>query len=388
MSQLNNKLGGNGALLVLLTAGHLMSDVYASFIVTLLPLWVHRFDLPFSAAGFLVFLRGAGMAVFEPMGGYYADSAARRLLPLGLLIVTLAMSCVGLAPSYFILILLILIATVGQSLFGPQAASEATHSSGSFRGLGLAIFLAGGSLGAALGPITIASLVDAAGIQRTWLMVFPGLLLVFLLYTKSAPRAGSPPGTKRSFDILGPISSGPALALAGVLVLRGAAEMGILAFLPILVEQKGGDLIAIGATVSVFKLSGALAAIIVGFLSDQRSWKPFMILSFLLAVVFLYSFLQADGYMALILVALLGATLLSSSSYTLVVAQNLLPERTSTASGLVFSLSVLGGGLGALCAGFLADSLGVQMALLVIGVTLPLAAALATIGIRDETNAV
>jgi FSR family fosmidomycin resistance protein-like MFS transporter len=108
-----------------------------------------------------------------------------------------------------------------------------------------------------------------------------------------------------------------------------------------------------------------------------------MILSFVLAAVLLYSFLQTEGFVALILVALLGFTLLSSSSYTLVMAQHLLPEQTSTAAGLVFSLSLLGGGVGALCEGFLADSLGVETALLVIGVTLPLAAAAVTMVIRE-----
>lgn len=369
--------------LALLVAGHLMSDVYASFIVTLLPLWLHLFDLPFSAAGLLVFLRGAGMAVFEPIGGHFADKTARRLFPLGLLVVTLAMSSVGFAPSYSILILLVLVATVGQSFFGPQAASEATRSSGSFRGLGLAVFLAGGSLGAALGPITIASLVNAGSIQTTWIMVLPGLLLSVLLYRQFGLRIGSPYKIGRSLDIPGAITLGPTLALACVLLLRGAAETGIMAFLPIFVDQKGSGLVAVGATVSVFKLSGAVGAVIAGFLSDQRSWKPFVILSFLLAVVLLYGFIQADGTMALILVALLGATLLSSSSYTLVLAQNLLPGRTSTAAGLVFSLTLLGGGLGALCEGFLADSLGVQMALLIIGVAFPLTAAAVAVGIRE-----
>jgi FSR family fosmidomycin resistance protein-like MFS transporter len=322
------------------------------------------------------------MAVFEPLGGYFADRTARLTFPFGLLIVTLAMSSVGWAPSYSTLILLVLIATVGQSLFGPQATSRVTHSSGSWKGLSLAIFLAGGSLGAALGPITIAFLVNMIGIQRTWLMVLPGLLLSILLYKNFASEVIAPEKSKMSLDIPSSTSLGPALALASVLLLRGAAETGIMAFLPLLIEQKGGDLIAVGATVSLFKLSGAAGAIIASFPSE-RSWKPTMILSFVLAAVLLYSFLQTEGFVALILVALLGFTLLSSSSYTLVMAQHLLPEQTSTAAGLVFSLSLLGGGVGALCEGFLADSLGVETALLVIGVTLPLAAAAVTMVIRE-----
>jgi len=383
MSQLKDKSGAKGDL-ALLSVAHLMSDVYASFIVMLLPLWVRRFDLPFSAAGFLVFSRGVSMAVFEPLGGYFADRAARLIFPFGLVIVTLSMSSVGWASNYTTLILLILIASVGQSLFGPQAVSTATHSSGSRKSLGLAIFLAGGSLGAALGPITVASLVNAVGLQRIWLMALPGLLLSALLYKKFAPGVGTLDKTKRSLDILSSIDVGPALALAGVLLLRGAAETGIMAFLPLLIEQKGGTLIAVGATVSLFKLSGAAGVIIAGSLSNRRSWKPVMILSFVLAAIFLYGFLQKEGFMALIFVALLGATLLSSSPYTLVMAQHLLPERTSTAAGLVFSLSLLGGGLGALCEGFLADGFGVETALLIIGVILPLGAAAATMGLREQ----
>jgi len=174
------------------------------------------------------------------------------------------------------------------------------------------------------------------------------------------------------------------LALAGVLLLRGAAETGILAFLPILVEQKGGTLITAGATLSVFKLSGAVGAIVAGFLSDRWTGKPLMLVSFLLSVVFLYGFVQVDGTVALILIALLGGALLSSSAYTMVVAQDLLPGRHSTAAGLFWSISLLGGGLGALVEGFLADGFGVETALLLLGVPLPLAAAALTLGIRDR----
>jgi len=215
-------------------------------------------------------------------------------------------------------------------------------------------------------------------------MALPGLLLSALLYKKFAPGIETLDRAKRSLDILSSINLGPALALAGVLLLRGAAETGFVAFLPLLIEQKGGGLIAVGATVSLFKLSGAAGVIIAGFVSDRKSWKPTMILSFVLAVVLLYGFLQTEGSRALVLAALLGATLHSSSSYTLVMAQHLLPERTSTATGLVFSLSLLGGGLGALCEGFLADGFGVETALLILGVILPLGAAAATMGLREQ----
>jgi predicted MFS family arabinose efflux permease len=64
-----------------------------------------------------------------------------------------------------------------------------------------------------------------------------------------------------------------------------------------------------------------------------------------------------------------------------VLARDLAPGRESTAAGLVFSLSVLGGGLGALAAGYLADAAGIETALLAAGLVLPLGAAAATLGV-------
>jgi FSR family fosmidomycin resistance protein-like MFS transporter len=383
MNDAQNKAGGK-ADVGLLAAGHFLGDVYGSLLVTLMPVWVSLFDLSFSAAGFLVFLRSAGMTFFEPVCGHLADTTRRQIFPLGLLLAAVTMSALGLVPSYAALLLLVFVSTVGSSIFGPQAVTTARRSSGSFRGLGVAIFLAGGSLGAAVGPISVATLVDRLGIRSTWLLVLPGLLLAIVLSKRFAPRAVDPNPAKSAVDVRVLLRSRPVLALAGVLLLRGAAETGILAFLPILVEQKGGTLITAGATLSVFKLSGAVGAIVAGFLSDRWTGKPLMLVSFLLSVVFLYGFVQVDGTVALILIALLGGALLSSSAYTMVVAQDLLPGRHSTAAGLFWSISLLGGGLGALVEGFLADGFGVETALLLLGVPLPLAAAALTLGIRDR----
>jgi FSR family fosmidomycin resistance protein-like MFS transporter len=345
------------------------------------------FGLSYSAAGFLVFMRSAGMTLFEPVCGHLADITRRPIFPLGLLVAAVTMSAMGLVPTYGILLLLAVLSTVGSSLFGPGAVSTAGGLSDTFRGLAVAIFLAGGSLGAAVGPVSVAALVDAWGVRSTWVLVLPGLFLSVILYLRFAPRATTPPSSQSAPDVLALLRSGPVLALAGVVLLRGAADGGILAFLPLLVEQKGGTLVAAGATLSLFKLSGAAGSILAGYLSDRWSGKPFTLLSFLLAIVFLYGFVQSDGVLALLLVALLGGALLSSSAYTLVMAQDLLPERQSTASGLFWSVSLLGGGLGALIEGLLADQYGIETALLLIGVLLPLAAAALTLGIREGHSA-
>jgi FSR family fosmidomycin resistance protein-like MFS transporter len=206
-------------------------------------------------------------------------------------------------------------------------------------------------------------------------MVIPGLALSIALFRKFSSGIGSASKAVRLPQVTGSRDYYPTLALGGVILLLGAADTGILTLLPLLVEQKGGGLITVGATVSLFRLSGAIGALIAGYISDRMNWKPVMIVSYLLASFTLYGFLRVEGLLALTLVTLLGATLLSSRSYTMVLAQRLLPDRTSTAAGLFWSLALIGGALGALSGGFLADSFGVETSLLALGITFSVSAA-------------
>jgi FSR family fosmidomycin resistance protein-like MFS transporter len=294
------------------------------------------------------------------------------------------MSSVGSAPTFFVLVLLILIATIGQSFFGPQAASETRKSSGKTHGFGLAIFLAGGTLGGAFGSIIIASLVTAVNLKATWLLLAPGLIISCFLYKQFIAIMASVQKKDSPLSIFAGLKSRPLISLASVLLLRSGAETAIMVFLPILIDQRGYGLIFAGASVAIFKLFGAIGSITAGFLSDKRSWKPYAVLSFIFSILLIYSAIKVEGWWGLVLVALLGVILLSSSSYTLVVSQNLLPDKISTASGLVFSFTLLGGGLGSLLTGSLADLIGLETAVLSTGVVMSLGAAVATLGIREH----
>ena len=98
--------------LALLSASHLASDGYSSFLVTLLPVWLRLFGLPYSAAGLLVFLRSAGIALFEPVGGYVADRTSRPFFAVSLAVAVVSLSSMGLAASYSGLVVLVVLSTV------------------------------------------------------------------------------------------------------------------------------------------------------------------------------------------------------------------------------------------------------------------------------------
>jgi FSR family fosmidomycin resistance protein-like MFS transporter len=70
-----------------------------------------------------------------------------------------------------------------------------------------------------------------------------------------------------------------------------------------------------------------------------------------------------DGYMLFVVLGLLGMTLISTFSVTVVMAQQLLPRNLGVASGLMVGFAIGAGGICVTLLGVIADHFGVPAAL-------------------------
>ncbi|MGH2348337.1 MAG: MFS transporter, partial [bacterium] len=178
--------------LSLTTAAHFLNDLHYAFLAPLLPLVVAKFNLSLTLAGLLASILNASSAMSQPIFGAFADQMRRRIfVVLGPTLTVTAMGLVGLAPSYETLIVVLLIAGTGTSSFHPQGASTAGYASGARKGTGLSLFVAGGELGFALGPLWIALVVSVYGLGATWVAAVPGLVACAVLWmlVRSQPTA-------------------------------------------------------------------------------------------------------------------------------------------------------------------------------------------------------
>jgi len=133
--------------LSLTTAAHFLNDIHYAFLAPLLPLVVAKFNLTLTLAGLLASILNASSAISQPVFGAFADQMRRRVfVVLGPTLTVAAMGLVGLAPSYEVLVVLLLIAGTGTSSFHPQGASTAGYASGPRQGTGLSRFVAGGAI--------------------------------------------------------------------------------------------------------------------------------------------------------------------------------------------------------------------------------------------------
>src|SRR6266481_7350642 len=88
-------------LLGLLALGHMVIDINQGSLPAILPIVKDALNLSYAATGVIVLTANITSSMIQPFFGYLADNTARRwLLPLSVLLSTVGLAFIGLAPSY------------------------------------------------------------------------------------------------------------------------------------------------------------------------------------------------------------------------------------------------------------------------------------------------
>lgn len=347
--------------------GHFLNDFHMSWLGPLLPLLVVQFHLNLARAGLLGTILITSSALSQPLFGLAADRLRRNIFAgAGPALTALAMGLSGILPTYAVLVLVLLFAGIGTAAFHPQAAALAGFISGARRVTGLSIFVAGGELAFALGPLYIAAVLQSAGLSATPFAALPGFLAAIVLAvviqrwpTPHAPARGT---------------LGAALAdqrrmlffLWIFVVLRSIVVVSFLTFLPLLLRQRGLSLVMGGAAVFLFGGIGAIGGILGGVLADRIGRRAVLALSFIVPAPLLALYLQMPVGWGLLLLPLAGIIVYTSAPVAIVMAQEGLPHHASVASSIVMGLAWGIGGLSLTAVGAAADAVGLETTLQVV----------------------
>ena len=351
----------------LLTFGHLTIDSYSSFFAPLLPLLVAKLGLSLTLVGTLVALSSITSSFSQPLFGLLSDRMRRPwFVALGPLTAAIFMSALGLAPSYGALVALLMLAGLGVAAFHPQAAALAAEATAR-RSISMAIFVTGGTLGFALGPMFAVGVVTTFGLERTWVAVVPGiaasaLLLFWLGRTEAKPRQHEKPPPLRA---LRPVFR-PLMLLYAATVSRSAIATGYMTFLPLYLHERGYSFSRSGAMVSLYLLCGALGGFLGGWLADRIGGRRVIAASFAGALPLFVASLFLDDRFGISCLLLGSFVLQASLPVNVVLGQELSPAHSSTISSLLMGAAW---GMGALIVGpigALADARGIHAALLAL----------------------
>ncbi|RLA82895.1 MAG: hypothetical protein DRG31_06785, partial [Deltaproteobacteria bacterium] len=246
---------------------HWVVDISGGFVSPLLPLFAEKFGLSLALVGILVSILNVADGLTQPIFGYLGDRIKRPiLLTFTPFLVSLGTGLLGIAPSYGILALFLVIAGLGRAAFHPQGAASIAQYAGRKRALGLSVFMAAGNIGFAAGPLLATVLVSRLGLEGTLAYLPFGLLATGFLYLSVLRDPSFRPSswTPVTFrDVLEEVgrSRGAFLRLWLIVVLRSFTYFTLFAFLPVFLAQKGLSTLQTGFITSFFFLGGAIGGI-------------------------------------------------------------------------------------------------------------------------------
>jgi FSR family fosmidomycin resistance protein-like MFS transporter len=354
-----------------LSAGHLFTDLNQGAVAALLPFLVSERNLTLAAAGALILASTVSSSVVQPLFGIFSDNRPMSaLMPLGVLLAGVGMSLAGVAPSYPLIFLCVVLSGIGVAAFHPEAARFANYVSGSRRAKGMSFFSVGGNAGMALGPVLVTPLVLIFGLPGALLLALPATIMAAVLFYEIPRMLGFKPEAvekEEGEQAEAPEHWGPFVRMIGVVVVRSFVYFGLVAFVASYYERVLDVSPALGnAALAVMLFAGAVGTLVMGPLADQFGRRTVVGVSMLLLPPLIFCFTLSGPLLGMVLLALVGALTVGTFGVTVVMGQEFLPGRIGLAAGITMGLSIGLGGVGAPLLGFIADRAGLSTTMLVI----------------------
>jgi len=370
LSEIPNK-GVDRRAMAGLSAGHLFTDLNQGAVAALLPFLISERGISLAAAGALVFAATVSSSIVQPLFGIFSD---RRpipiLMPLGVLLAGCGMALVGVAPSYPLIMLCVVLSGIGVAAFHPEAARFANYVSGSGRARGMSFFSVGGNAGFALGPALTTPLVVVFGLPGALFLALPAVVMAAVLFHELPRMLKFKPETVESEGErvdAAPEHRGPFVRMIGVVIVRSFVYFGLVAFVASYYERVLEMSPALGNTALTLMLfGGAAGTLIMGPLADRFGRRTILGASMLVLPPLIFCFTLAGPFVGMGLLVLVGAATVGTFGVTVVMGQEYLPGRIGLAAGITMGLSIGLGGIGAPLLGLVADSKGLSFTMLVI----------------------
>ena len=357
---------------LIFTLSHLLNDTYPNLYPVLLPALMAQLAFNTAAAGLISTVSALSAQLLQPVMGYWADLSGGRKFVVGGLVTGSILSALAFAwaPSYGLLLVLLLIGGLGNAAFHPHAAALVGEFTGKRKGLGMSLFMIGGNLGRAVAPILASTAFLWGGRPGLSYLAIPGLIMAVVMFWTMSPAPAPKPRQGRIFnpEFIRGLSSSANLLV--VVALRNMTALTVMTLVPILWHSLGYHLTATATLLSLLFIAGSLGNIAGGALSDSVGPKPVLVASALFSSLWLLLFLQKHTLMmSLVLVALLGASLYSTASVVMVFGQALFSANKGMASGLTLGIGNTLGTFGVALMGLIADRYSPAAALYVSACT-------------------
>jgi FSR family fosmidomycin resistance protein-like MFS transporter len=352
-----------------ISLSHFLNDMLQSLILAIYPLLKSTFSLSFAQIGLITLTYQITASMFQPLVGLYTDHHPKPYsLSIGMGCTLSGIIVFASAQTYLVLLVGAALIGSGSSIFHPESARVARMASGGRYGLAQSIFQVGGNGGTAAGPLLAAWLIFPRGRSSLAWFSLAALLAMLVLWQVGTWRKCRQ--LQRNQRAKSEIAQPP-------VALRSVA--GVIAILLILIFSKFFYLASLNSyytfyLMSKFHLSAQSAQIYLflflfavaagtllgGPVGDKIGRKRVIWASILGAAPFTLTLPHVNLAWTAVLTFIIGLIIASAFSAILVYAQELVPGKVGTVSGMFFGFAFGMAGIGAAVLGKIADAYGIE----------------------------
>ena len=361
-----------GSVLVL---GHAVKHIFNAGFFIVLPELQLQLGLSNAAVGTLATIRNAGGGLANIPAGYIADRYSDRwptILAISIALVGVFHFLMGTTSTYWLLVLTATLAGISISFWHPPAIAALSKRFATRRGFAISMHGSGGSVGEALGPITVGLLLSLffwnTVVQSGIIPALAMAVTVWIVLLGLRGSPGSPASFRMYVHAVVRLIRYPALVT--ILFITGgySAVQGILVtFLPLYLRvELGYSPLVMSAFISGSQAMGIVSQPLLGLLSDRYSRKSVLLPGLLgLGITVTVLPFAGTGLPLFLVLVIMGAFSYPLMAVLLAAAMDIAgSDVQATTVSLVFGAAIVFSAISPAIAGQLADAYGMRAAFL------------------------
>lgn len=348
------------------------------------PIFKKLAELDLRWAGLLSTVATTTTMAMQPMFGIWADTGGKRrhYILLGLLLTSAGMllgplgthqGMFGVVGSYLLMFALLLTTRLGQAMFHPPAAGLAGDAIAHKRSLLVSVFIGVGMMGFALSQTIFSYVYQNYSGNTQWVLVASLPLMILVWYwckplEQKVTRQSNGVHFRETISVL----RTHLLPLYGLLVLAAGQNMAMYFLLPELLESKGYPDWFVNGGGFAFAVGGSVLLMVpVGHMADRLGRKLLTVITLSVAIILFYLMilipnLPLPSFAILLMVT--GGLMGTVNPLGVALGQEIVPGKSSLASGILMGLAWSLGSQTLWISGTLAEFTSPSTALLYMGV--------------------
>lgn len=351
-------------ILLSISFSHLLNDTIQALIPSIYPIVKNSLHLSFAQVGLITLTFQLAASLLQPVVGFYTDKRPQPFsLSIGMGFTLIGLVLLSFAASFSFLLISVACIGIGSSIFHPEASKVAYMAAGPRRGLAQSIFQVGGNAGSSFGPLLAALIIVPYGQSNIiWFSILALLAIAVLAYVgkwykTNKYRIKSKKVAVETTNLLSPRKVTISIVVLLVLIFSKYFYLAAMSsyYTFYVIGKFGVSVQSSQVYLFVFLFAVAAGTLLGGPLGDRFGRKYVIWFSILGAAPFTIILPFVDLTTATVLTVFIGFILASAFSAILVYAQELVPGKVGTISGLFFGFAFGMGGIGSALLGALAD---------------------------------